>query len=234
MKSIYETTCGRCGTHWIKYIISDTLGLDIELPDVKIFSTPMGRLRGYIDKIAEKESRISGGNIYTYHAPMNTIKRIHKFVNIICIVRDPRDIIVSSAYYAIKNGNIDIRDFKSYMSSKIRAKNTFATKIMASYLRCNEYVMRYEDLVNDTFFYLSKMLRHFGYEYDESDLVSSIEKRSFFNMSGGRNVGEEDISNHFRKGIVGDWKNHFSEEDNKIFVENHKSVMKGFGYVCNY
>ena len=36
---------------------------------------------------------------------------------------------------------------------------------------------------------------------------------------GGRTQGEEASSSFYRKGIAGDWKNHFSEEDRRVFKE---------------
>ena len=42
-------------------------------------------------------------------------------------------------------------------------------------------------------------------------------------------IFKTDISPFFRKGEVGDWRNYFSEEQNRIFEDIYKSKMSGTG-----
>ena len=43
--------------------------------------------------------------------------------------------------------------------------------------------------------------------------------------------GEEERISFFRKGIVGDWKNHFSKGDLKFFYRKAKYVLNRLGYI---
>ena len=56
-----------------------------------------------------------------------------------------------------------------------------------------------------------------------------IESHSFKAISK-RNVGEENVKSHFRKGISGDWKNHFNEEHKEYFKKEFGEVLIKLGY----
>lgn len=229
-KSIYITTCGRCGTHWVKYIISDVLGFQIELPNVRDYSL-IGRAKKYIKLIEKQEKEDPGGRIYVYHIVPDRLKMIKNFVNIFCIVRDPRDVLISSSYFSIRKGKISTDMIDEYIHKRISRTRMKFTMLMESYLKNDLFFLRYEDMKQDPHFQISKILNHFGYQYDEDSLQLAIQRRDFLHMSKGRNVGEEDVFSHFRKGVTGDWKNYFSKEENESFIEKYHSIMEGFGYL---
>lgn len=55
---------------------------------------------------------------------------------------------------------------------------------------------------------------HFG----EEMLAKVVENHSFEKLSG-RRAGDENASSFMRKGIVGDWRNHFDREARVLFNE---------------
>lgn len=50
-------------------------------------------------------------------------------------------------------------------------------------------------------------------------LADIIHHNNFQELSKGRKPGLENINNHYRKGISGDWKNHFKKEHKTYFKE---------------
>ena len=50
-------------------------------------------------------------------------------------------------------------------------------------------------------------------------------KKRFSVFSGGRKPGQENEKNHFRKGIAGDWINHFNEDHKKYFKEKYNHLL---------
>ena len=46
----------------------------------------------------------------------------------------------------------------------------------------------------------------------------------------GRKPGQEDRSSHFRKGVHGDWVNHFTPEHLQDFKERYEDLLFEFGY----
>ena len=57
-----------------------------------------------------------------------------------------------------------------------------------------------------------------------------LDKKSFQRMSGGRRKGEEDVKSHFRKGVPGDWRNHFTPELLAAFKERYNHLVIKLGY----
>ncbi|MEZ4700857.1 MAG: sulfotransferase domain-containing protein [Rhodothermales bacterium] len=57
-----------------------------------------------------------------------------------------------------------------------------------------------------------------------------LDKKSFQRMSGGRKKGEEDVKNHFRKGVHGDWRNHFTPALLDAFKARYADLVVKLGY----
>jgi len=61
--------------------------------------------------------------------------------------------------------------------------------------------------------------------------VAEVVQRNAFSVaSGGRQPGEADPTSFVRKGIAGDWKNHFDEECNRLYCETAGEVLTAAGY----
>ena len=77
----------------------------------------------------------------------------------------------------------------------------------------NIYMVKYEDLLDDTEQTVGKILKDFFHiqNIDEDYLKLVVDKFSFKNQSK-RNKGEENKNSFLRKGIKGDWKNYFTEK----------------------
>lgn len=67
-------------------------------------------------------------------------------------------------------------------------------------------------------------------EISEEHLAKIIQANDFSVKSGGRNPGEEDVNSHFRKGIAGDWKNHFNQQHIDYFKEQYGDLLIKLGY----
>jgi lipopolysaccharide transport system ATP-binding protein len=48
--------------------------------------------------------------------------------------------------------------------------------------------------------------------------------------SGGREKGESDEKQHYRKGKAGDWKEHFTREVTEIFLREAGPLASDVGY----
>lgn len=57
-----------------------------------------------------------------------------------------------------------------------------------------------------------------------------VEKNSFAKKSGGRSVGEEDVRSHFRKGVSGDWRNHFDPVHIEYFKKHYNDLLLKLRY----
>ncbi len=92
-------------------------------------------------------------------------------------------------------------------------------------------IVRYEDLTGvDSLRVWSKILTHCDIPVPEDVLRRVLDTYSFSKISGGRAPGEEDKTHKYRKGIPGDWKNHFDEEISERFHERFGDLPRELGY----
>lgn len=81
---------------------------------------------------------------------------------------------------------------------------------------------------------MKKILEYLSvHSIDETKLDSCIAKFSFENVAG-RKPGEEDAYNFVRKGIVGDWKNHFTREAREVFDHYAGQSLIDLGYETDH
>lgn len=90
--------------------------------------------------------------------------------------------------------------------------------------------VRYEELLSDTISILASILeQRFGFEIDQ-ELLDFTAKRFSFEKQSGRRRGKEDRNKFIRKGITGDWENHFSTEAREIFDYYAGDLLISLGY----
>jgi hypothetical protein len=61
-------------------------------------------------------------------------------------------------------------------------------------------------------------------------LLGIIWENSFERLSGGRKPGQEDSGSHFRKGVAGDWENHFKPLHVREFKKRYNDIILQYGY----
>ena len=89
----------------------------------------------------------------------------------------------------------------------------------------------FEDLIGPRQFEVFRNLfAHCDIDMPDGMLRELLEDHSFRALSGGRRPGEEDVVSHYRKGIAGDWKNHFTDEHIEKFraVTNDLATLTGY------
>lgn len=61
-------------------------------------------------------------------------------------------------------------------------------------------------------------------------LLGIIWEQDFRKKSGGRTPGAEDLGSHYRKGVPGDWRNHFTDRHVAHFKERYNDLLLLYGY----
>ena len=153
---------------------------------------------------------------------------------IVYIVRDPRDVVVSSMFYWKYN---TIRESVAHVVACKEAGGISAhvTKWQA-HPKVTVYTS-YEALREDTRCELLRILRALEIvPVNALDVVvqrQSFEQRKAWTMSHGDELvfGKEVQLQYLRKGIVGDWRNHFTYEDGLLMQERLGDLMLALGYV---
>jgi hypothetical protein len=90
--------------------------------------------------------------------------------------------------------------------------------------------VRYEDLLERPHREVERLLGFLGVDTRESVVERCVVSASFEKLSRGRERGQEDPTSFYRKGVAGDWKNHFTQEDRRVFKEEAGGLLIRLGY----
>jgi len=175
------------------------------------------------------------------------IAGIYPEAKVIHIIRDGRDAAVSAAHHSRnfgrtrkKNAEASVKR-EAYRGDHQRLRETgesmFAgdslKKMAAEWgervgrtiedgpalLGDNYAQVRYEDLLEGPEEEVRRLLEFLRAGANEEVVRQCVSSASFEKLSRGRKRGQEDPSSFFRKGVAGDWKSVFTEEDKQIFKE---------------
>jgi Sulfotransferase family len=186
------------------------------------------------------------------------IARIYPDAKIIHIIRDGRDAAVSAVHHSWNFGKIrkggeasakrtthrkrDPHEMRN-MGESIFAEGQlrkFAAEWSARVsttvedgpaLLDNGYVeVRYEDLLERPEEEVRRLLEFLRAEASEKTVKMCVNAASFEKLSKGRTRGQEDPTSFFRKGIAGDWRNVFTEQDKDLFKKEAGDLLIRLGY----
>lgn len=242
-KRVVLSTLPKSGTSWLNLMLKDILL----------------KYKGYRYKEDRKLNDMQYEMYFTNHLPAadilpfigNTENRF------IFLYRDLRDHIISWIHhYKYRKNNIDYKlsqymdclDFEEALIEFIvgepnsKGYGTAAiTPVRRTCRMVNEWLqleaenqnvltVTYEDLHKNCLGELRRIVNFIGIRVDDEILSKVVKNRSFMRMSQGRRQGDEDKSNHFRKGIVGDWKNYFSPMTKDLFKKMAGDFLVKTGY----
>ncbi|EKV01777.1 sulfotransferase domain protein [Leptolyngbya sp. PCC 7375] len=164
------------------------------------------------------------------------------------ITRDPRDITVS-LYYSILYSHREmghIAEMRNNLKKKSQSDGLFQVidwgvelgifEALLSWASAQDIdpcvkIFRFEDLTcKEKFHHFTQLMNHCQIGISRTELKQILKDLSFENLSG-RSKGSEDINSHYRKGISGDWKNHFNGETEAYFFNRTNSLLKDTGYL---
>ncbi len=112
-------------------------------------------------------------------------------------------------------------------------------------------VFEYLELIDDedytaskrSVYFVSKLLRKIEHLSKDKLSIPSAPKRipaerflgilwehGFVRKTKGRRLGQEDVRSHYRKGVAGDWKDHFTERHIAYFKERYNDLILQYGY----
>ena len=162
---------------------------------------------------------------------------------IVFVVRDPRDVAVSVMHYWQRT---DLTNVIHGMSGRVidtKTKTPMATsggwiKFVSEWLEDCDFdaFVRYENLIANTEMCLKSMIALIG-ATPVKPLAQVVQRQAFdvrkANIHKQLPYGDTIQHRLMRKGIVGDWKNHFNCEQATIMHERFYELMEHLGYEDN-
>ncbi len=167
--------------------------------------------------------------------------------NVIYICRNPLDVAVSFYYYYLKYHYSNIAEkptFETFLDQFIAGKVEFGrwdehVNSWLDHKPARFLLVRYEDMVENAEQALREMLVFIFGTVDEERLKKAAEASRFERMAEleqqqkmkhPRHAASDTSIPFVRKGKVGGFKEHFSEEREKAFVEKFAAMMRRLGY----
>ncbi len=92
------------------------------------------------------------------------------------------------------------------------------------------FSLRYENMLEDTGREMTALFGWLGCDTADATIAEVVRRNSFEALSGGRSPGEADAGSFLRKGIAGDWKNHFDDECDALYREVAGEALAAAGY----
>lgn len=192
------------------------------------------------------------------HRDVIMVHRLYRrrFPRPIVVVRDPRDLYVSFYYYETAFERRDPssvlfkyfhhdpqrllqEDFHDYLRVKLLRLTHpwfFYSQFLDAWLkRAQVCVVRYEDCLAEPETQLIRMLRFLGDDIDLERVERTVQQTSFSAITQARygqtrSPGEEDKTKFHRKGIAGDWRNHFNAASCRLLEKLEGTSLRRLGY----
>jgi hypothetical protein len=143
-------------------------------------------------------------------------------INYVILHRDLRDVAVSYHFY-VHNTPWHPEHKLHHNKSVQEGLAVFGKRMLPAYVKWvrswkenavkeHSVQLRYEDMLVDPIKGMTRVATLFELDNSLETVSRIVEANSFKKMSGGRKQGEGSNSAFARKGVAGDWKNHFTPD----------------------
>ncbi|XP_072913550.1 amine sulfotransferase-like [Hemitrygon akajei] len=240
---VFIVTYPKSGTIWMQQIVSLIYsGGDISAIQGKSAIERVPWIEVPSSKFPERPSPRLNTMHLPYHLAPKGLKE--KKGKVIYVVRNPKDTMVSSYYFHKYFAMFEApKDFTDFFEKFVDGRVIFSCwfdHVRDWYVHKDEFnflLISYEQLKKDLRATIQKICNFVGRQLDDEQLENVMKYSSFNEMKTNPKANYEDIpkkekGTFLRKGMIGDWKNHFtvaqSERFDKIFQERMKDIPLEF------
>jgi hypothetical protein len=229
----FIVTYPKCGTTWTQQIICliHNNGI-IEKSDTEYITNSFFEIQGKESLNISMKPRV----IKT-HMPFDLMP-YNKSAKYLCVLRNPKDVCVSYYYHVKGRAHFQFSgDFHDFFNSWIRGKIPYGDyfqhilSFWSHRFDDNFTFLVYEHMKNNSKEAVLKIAEFLGEEFvvklkENNELVLNkvVENSSIDVMKSTMNF---DII--IRKGVIGDWKNHFNKQESDLVDEKVKELFNGTG-----
>lgn len=237
-RSIVIAAPARCGCHWLEHILRDLTGF---AKATKLATK--GRGGGARPSDVKKwERKRRARQTYTSHVTLGDWQSCTDLVDIVALLRDPRDVLISWAFYVLRPGKDYLAEGYNVVGQtpkEVMRNQSVQANIVSWFRNYAEYedkvphaLVKYEDLLNQPVVAIRTAFGQLGRKAPSSRTIKAVvEKYDFAYFTHGREPGQENVKHHYRKGIIGDWVNHLAEEEAAQYLAKFGDIVKELGYL---
>jgi hypothetical protein len=229
---VYHITHWKAGSQWVRGVLEDACGAE--------FMSGASELQARALQPSCGPAQVYSPLYLTrgiFEGSAAAREKHRKFV----VVRDLRDTLVSW-YFSLRythEANTAVGGHRQRLSEATTEEGLlylihhadFASlcSIPASWLGAPDLSLRYEELIEDPHACFARIFEYCGIGAPGERRRFAVERWTFENMASRRR-GEELRSSHMRKGIAGDWRNHFTPAVADAFKRRYGDLLVRLGY----
>lgn len=206
------------------------------------------RIYNHLARNAEKPLFIKVHDAYTYLEDGTPLMGTEN-AKAIYIMRNPLDVAVSFANHSSKDLDTMVKNMGDATFAFCNNKNRLANQLRQQLLTWSAHVkswaqateipvhlVRYEDMKLNPILTFTKAVRFMGLDFGEEQIKKAIEMSDFKKLKAKEEVeGFKErpyqTAAFFRKGEIGDWRNHLTETQRDRIIADHGEVMRKYGYL---
>lgn len=235
---IIGVTYPKSGTAWLRQLLrillDDSDGVDVRVPYIE--GTHLTEMPDPAAHVATLERRADPRTLVS-HLPLNMMTDVtNRRGRYVCLARHPKDCAVSMHYFL---SNLMGReqaptwpDFLDlYLEGRVYYGSIFDHVLdwwRASQASDRVHFMTYSGLKRDPLAEVTRLAAFIGASTTPETIASTVERSSFSSMRrDDLSVVKHTAPFHLRKGVVGDWRNHFTHAQNAVFDARCRAAWEG-------
>ena len=242
---IFITSLPKSGSTWLSNMCSELDGFDLFAPSKwnTYISKEWDDSRWDLDIDIFKEFRNKLAVIrgHTWALPKNVDLLVKSDIKYIIGVRDPRDKLISEYWHSRNfpghwaHDRVHEQSINEFIYYKLESGEfqTESLEWIRNWLIKRDpkksIIIRYEDILNNPKKVLEKIFYFLEFRIGQKKIENIIEKNSFDKITD-RKRGESDDNKFVRKGISGEWKTIFNQEQKSLFSELGEDIIDKLGY----
>lgn len=240
---VFVVTYPRSGTTWTEQIVHLLLNNGVQgeqrITDaVPWLETLPHRPNGMHEFLKTMPKR----RPFTSHLPYPLIPRLKKTnAKIIYVARNPKDVAISTYFHNQSKGGYEgtwEEHFELFLKNDVGFGPYFDHVLpwwQASQKDKRILFMKYEDMKLDSVGNITRLAAFLDLQVDSQLIDKVVALSSFKSMTSNESTNfdwvpqKADKPRHFRKGDIGDWRNHFSVEQSQQMDALFMEKLKGTG-----
>jgi lipopolysaccharide transport system ATP-binding protein len=230
--TIFHITHWKAGSQWVRKILEACVPERIVPPQVY--------------EVQFLQESILEGRVYpTVYVTQEQFYSVQlpQFWKKFIIIRDLRDTLIS-VYFSIRFSHQAIADEIVEWRRKLELLDEEngliylldewlprCAVIQSSWLGDQDGMLKYEDLLHDDIgIFENVLIDRCQLPVSRENFRRVVNSNRFESLTAGRQRGVEDVRSHERKGISGDWKNHFTDRLKEQFKGKYGKLLIDTGY----
>ncbi len=199
-------------------VFADLVPLKDKIPKSELYEKFKQRYNKYCNE-QKGNKKIVGESTPAYVFHLDFIDTIYPDIKKICIIRDPKDKIVSWHFNLIRKDRIpaDTQITEEFALGYLNERIIPEYQALLDY-QGDVHCLSYERLHTEGPQLVKDMLNYLDMAIDPDTISHMIEEASFKKQTAredgdsGRQPGEAKVKSGLRKGIAGDWNNHMDQK----------------------